>query len=207
MASSPVQQIAAKAARLAALRPRASALPSLLFLTDPVRTPDPVAVARNLPPGTGVILRHYEEAGREELARALAKICKQQRLVYLIGADATLARQVGADGVHLPEARLREAGAIRLRHPNWLITAAAHGRPALRQAGAYQIDAMLLAPVFGTESHPGRPYLGPLRFRALVRNAQTPVYGLGGITARSIGRLEGAQVAGVAVIGAAVGAS
>lgn len=205
MASSPASQIAASAALLGKERSAGRPLPSLLFLTDPVRTPDPVAVAENLPGGSGVILRHYGAPGREALARTLAKTCKRRGLLFLVGADHELARDVGADGVHFPEALVERTRAIRLRQPDWLITAAAHGIAGLRQAEKSQVDAALLAPVFATDSHPGQSFLGPLRFRALVRSTAVPVYGLGGISVRTIRRLEGAKAVGVAVIGAAMG--
>lgn len=205
MTSSPVSRIAAGANRLASKSGLLKPLPSLLFLTDPARTPDPVAVAQNLPRGSGVILRHYEEPGREGLALALAKICKRRGLVFLVGSDAALARRVGADGIHLPEALLNLSRGIRLRHSNWLITGAAHGSQGLRRAARSGVDAALLAPVFGTASHPGRAHLGPLRFRALLRGASIPIYGLGGISGQTIRRLQGAKLAGVAVIGAAIG--
>lgn len=207
MASSPASQIAAAAALLARKRSAGPPRPTLLFLTDPARTPDPVAVAENLPVGSGVILRHYGEPGREALARTLARTCKRRGLLFLVGADPELARAVGADGVHFPEALVDSARATKLRQPGWLITAAAHGAYGLRQATKSQVDAALLAPVFATDSHPGQPFLGPLRFRALIRNAAIPVYGLGGISVRTIRRLEGAKVAGVAVVGAALGSA
>lgn len=174
-------------------------------MTDPVRTPDPVSVAQRLPRGSGVILRHYEEPGRATLAQELANACKRRGHVFLVGSDFDLARQVGADGVHLPEALVGQARCIRLHHSDWLITGAAHGPRGLRSAAKGGVDAALLAPVFRTDSHPGQPYLGPLHFRALVQSASIPIYGLGGITVQSIKRMQGAKVAGVAVIGAAMG--
>ena len=176
-------------------------------MTDPVRTPDPAAVARGLPRGSGVILRHYDSPEREELAHGLVKVCRQKELVLLVGGDAALARKVGAGGVHLPEGLVDLAPQIRRRHPRWIVTAAVHGREGLRRAARHRVDAALLAPVFKTASHPDRDCLGPLRFRALGAGALVPVYGLGGISVQTIRRLQGARLAGVAVIGAAMNPS
>ena len=205
MASSPASRIATAAAQLAESHRSRQPLPSLLFMTDPARTPDPVSVARHLPRGSGVILRHYEEPGRATMARKLANMCKRRGLLFLVGGDIGLARQVGADGVHLPEALVGQARCIRLRHWEWLITGAAHGSRGLLSAAKSGVDAAILAPVFRTDSHPGQPCLGPMRFRALLQSTPIPVYGLGGITVQSIKRMEGAKVAGVAIIGAAMG--
>lgn len=176
-------------------------LPPLILMTDARRLPDPLAAARALPRGSGVILRDYDAVDRESLARALARIARARGLVLLIGADAGLAARVGAAGVHLPEAALRRARHCR-RRPDWLVTAAAHDWPALRRAGQAGADAALLSPVFPTASHPETTPLGVGRFGALARLSPIPVYALGGITPRNAGRLAALNAAGIAAIGA-----
>src|SRR5262245_30814381 len=110
------------------------ALPPLLFLTDPLRTPDPLAVAKRLPRGAGVVFRHFGAANRLTLARQLSTICRRRGLVLLIGMDPALARRVRANGVHWPERCL--ARRFLARTPSLLVTAAAHSRRALARAAA-----------------------------------------------------------------------
>ena len=120
-----------------------------------------------------------------------------------MAGDFTLAVKLAA-GLHLPEGLLRQASArIRLWHRrgNRLLTAAAHGRPALVGAAHLWADAALLAPVFPTRSHPGRPGLGCLAFRRLVRGARLPVYAMGGVNALTLPRLFGSGAIGVATVG------
>lgn len=187
---------AARALNAQARRSGAPALPALLLLTDEARLPDPLAAAARLPRGSGVILRHYGAANRASLARALAALCRRRGLKLLVAEDWRLAAAVGAAGVHLPERPLRR---FRPRR-GWLVTAAAHSRPALVRAARIGAQAALLSPAFPTASHPGRPALGPVRFAALARAAPLPVYALGGVTAARARRLKGA--AGLAAIGA-----
>ena len=181
-------------------RAAGSALPALLLMTDEVRLPDPVPAARALPPGSAVILRHYGVPERAALARRLAAIARQRRLVLLVGEDAALARSVGAAGVHLPERAIRRARAVRW-HADWLVTAAAHSPAALRAAAACGADAVLLAPVFATASHPDARALGPHRFAALARTSPVPVYALGGIGVAQSRFLRGSGAVGIAGIG------
>ena len=61
--------------------------------------------------------------------------------------------------------------------------------------------AALLAPVFETKSHPTRSHLGPVRFAALTRKADVPVYALGGIANDNAARLVESNAAGIAAIG------
>ena len=43
----------------------------------------------------------------------------------------------------------------------WLVSAAAHDEASARRAARAGVDLILLSPVFPTNSHPGRPALGP----------------------------------------------
>src|ERR1043165_3341863 len=47
-------------------------LPRSWFLTDPKRTPHPERIVANLPPGFGVIYRHYSAKDRFAVGAALA---------------------------------------------------------------------------------------------------------------------------------------
>ena len=171
-------------------------LPPLFFLTDPDRVPDPIAVARTLPRGSGVIYRHFGHADRYATATGLAHMCAQRGLCFLIAADPDLAKSVGADGVHWPEARLPQSRAWRDRFA--LQTASAHSRRAIWRAAEEGIDAVLVSSVFPSQSpSAGRP-IGPTRLRTLAQTADLPVYGLGGITASNASRLS--SVAGLASV-------
>lgn len=173
-------------------------LPTLWLVTDWRRLPDPLPVARALPRGSGVILRHYEDPHRHVLAAKLAQLCRRRGLTLLVAGDAGLAAAVGAAGVHLPEAAGQRLAGLRRHRPNWVISLAAHSLPALLCArGA---DCVLLSPVFATGSHLGAATLGPLRFAALCRRSPVPVVALGGINRATSRRLQGADHAGFAAI-------
>ncbi len=187
------------------LKPRVHhpSLPPLILMTDRERLPDPAPVVETLPRGGAVILRHYGDPGREALAFRLAPLCRARGLRLLIAGDADLAIRVRADGIHLPETQMRRSGrAWRMRHrPGWLVTAAAHSPNAVRRAAQAGVDAVLLSPVFPTQSHPGAAPIGPLRFAAWVRESPLPVYALGGVSVQSARRLASSGAAGFAGIG------
>ncbi len=176
-------------------------LPALILMTDDARLADPVAAARALPRGSAVIVRAKETARRRALALALRSVAQERGLFLLIAGDVGLARAIGADGVHLPEARIGVAAPLRA-YFGWnsglIVTASAHSLAAVRKPGA--VDALLLSAVFATQSHPGGPSLGPLRAAMMARLCPLPVYALGGITAKNAERLAG--FCGIAAIGA-----
>jgi len=174
-------------------------LPPLFFLTDEVRTPDPLAAIAQLPEGCGVLFRHYEARERGALARDVATLCRAEDRVCLIAGDVTLAREAGANGVHLPEHMLRS---LTARPDAGLVTAAVHGAEGLVLAELMDIDAVFLAPVFATASHAEAKALGAIGFKALVAQTRLAVYALGGITAENAGALAGSGAIGLAAIGA-----
>ena len=71
----------------------------------------------------------------------------------------------------------------------------------MERALALGADALIVAPVFATESHPGVRPLGVHRLAALSAAAPAPVYALGGITAANAARLGPSGAAGIAGIG------
>ncbi|MBY0447891.1 MAG: thiamine phosphate synthase [Hyphomonadaceae bacterium] len=195
---SPVDLLARAGRRLQRRHPGPSDLPALLFLTDPTRTPDPAAVVRGLPRGAGVIYRHFGAADRLAQARALLRICRRRGLVLLLGADAELARRIGADGVHVPERLWRKGRPPGLR----LITCAAHGPAALRSAALRKADAALLSPVFPSRSPSAQRALGLRAARALAAGSAGRVYALGGVRPE---RLPVGRFCGIAAIEALAG--
>ena len=173
------------------------ALPPLLLVTDPERTPDPVALAEALPRGCGLIYRPFGAPHARKTGRKLARVARRRGLVLLIGADAVRAK--GA-GVHLPERLAHRAGPIKRARPGVLVTCAAHSLPAALKARRAGAHAVLMSAVFPSKSpSAGRP-LGPVRFAALVRQAGLPVYALGGVKTKNAPRLLGSGAAGLAMV-------
>ncbi len=191
------QTAEALALQARAVSPSARTLPPLLFFTDPARTPDPLATAARLPPGAGVVYRHFGAGDAPQVARALRAATRQAGVRLLIGQDAALAARVGADGVHLPERLARHAGALKRAHPGWIVTAAAHSVAAARIAGT---DAVVISPVFPSRSASAGAPLGPARLAAMVRAGGRPAYALGGVNAKTAPRLLSAGVIGLAAV-------
>jgi thiamine-phosphate pyrophosphorylase len=177
-------------------------LPSLLFFTDPTRTPFPERVLARLPRGSGIVFRAFGAPDALAQAIRLASLARRRGVVFLVGADVALAVAVRADGLHLPERLAHRAGRNRSLRQRFLLTAAAHSLPAARLARLAGVDAMVVSPVFPSLSpSAGRP-LGARRFAAVVRAAGRPCYALGGVNGRTVRALLGTGAVGVAAVGA-----
>jgi thiamine-phosphate pyrophosphorylase len=175
-------------------------LPHLLFFTDPIRTPDPEAIAARLPRGAAIVFRAFGAADAEARGRRLRAIARARGLILLVGADAGLATRLGADGLHLPERLAHRARRLKAAHPGWIVTAAAHSARAARRGLAAGADAVVVSTVFASRSaSAGRP-MGPVRLALLVRGVNGAVYGLGGIDNKKARLLKDTGLAGVAAV-------
>jgi thiamine-phosphate pyrophosphorylase len=93
-----------------------------------------------------------------------------------------------------------QAKRLQGRHPNWIITTAAHSPRAIAKAAQLELDAALISPVFVSHSpSAGRP-LGQTRVTIWVSKANLPVIALGGIGHNNARLLVGTGVWGIAAI-------
>ncbi len=186
------------ATRLYGQRKRPCRIAPLVFMSDPNRTPDILAVARGLPPGAALIYRHFGADDRETVAGELRGLSTKRGLQFLIGQDAALARTVGADGVHIPERELADAKDIRAQYPDWLITGAAHNLDAVHKCAAAGLDACIVSPVFASDSASAGQPLGVVQLVEMVKATDVPIIALGGINGETAQQLFGSGVAGLA---------
>ncbi|MEO8443171.1 MAG: Nudix family hydrolase [Betaproteobacteria bacterium] len=100
------------------------------------------------------------------------------RVVVNGGED--LARQAGADGVHLTSARLM---ATEARPAGEWCGASCHNSAELARARELDMDFVVLGPVAATPTHPQATLLGWAKFTRLIRDYPVPVYALGGLHA------------------------
>jgi 8-oxo-dGTP diphosphatase len=132
-----------------------------------------------------VLLREPElpPAERRDFAVAALALCRHHGARLLVARDETLAREIGADGLHLSSAQLMQCAA-RPRLP--LVAASCHDAAELAQAEALGLDFAVLGPVRPTASHPRQQPMGWPAFAALAHGRCLPVYALGGM-----GRADG----------------
>jgi thiamine-phosphate pyrophosphorylase len=163
----------------------------LVLMTDD-RAADWAGAARHLPRGSVVVVRARDTGRRRALAEELQGLAS-----LLIANDPMLAEAIGAAGLHLPQARMKQALHWRVRHPDWIITSSAHSLRALM--GTAALDAVFLSAVFATTSHRDAKPLTPVRAAFIAAQAPVPVYALGGVTARNAALLAPA-FSGIAAI-------
>lgn len=123
------------------------------------------------------------EPERLRLARAVVESARRYDARVLVSGSVEMARQSGADGVHLDSGTLM---ALTSRPDVEWVGASCHNPAELARAGELA-DFAVLSPVLPTASHPGEPTLGWPTFGAWAAASPIPVYALGGQTADTLG--------------------
>ncbi len=117
-------------------------------------------------------------------------LAHRYRARVLLNGDPQLARECGADGVHLTAARTLMA--TKRPDCDW-VAASCHNAAEVAHAIRIGADFAVVGPVLPTPSHPDAPALGWERFQQTIQDTPLPVYALGGMQRRD---LEAARLAG-----------
>ena len=185
----------------------------------------PILRALELPDIYGITQAHALGAGAftDQLAKALARglkfiqvrekamsagelrqfamrviaLAHQYGARVLINSDEALARDIGADGVHLTSAQLQKL--TRRPECDW-VAASCHSVAEIEAATRLGADFAVAGPVAPTPTHPGATVLGWSGFAQCIAGSAIPVYALGGMQLQDLtmARQSGAQ--GVAML-------
>ena len=131
---------------------------------------------------------------------AAVALCHRFQARVLLNSEADLARQTGADGLHLTAAQLMT---LESRPDSPLVAASCHNALELAQAARHGLDFVVLGPIVETASHPGRTGIGWQACAQLIVGTPLPVYAIGGLAAADMQHAWSAGAHGIAAIRAA----
>jgi len=180
--------------------------PPLLLVTDRRQALRPLQAVVAAAVGAGcrwVSVREKDFPADEQilLARSLLPLVRAQGGKLMLHGAASLARDAGIDGVHLPAGR--DAAAARaLVGPEKILGVSIHTVTEAEQIDPACVDYALAGPAFETPSKPGYgPEIGRKGLADIARACQVPVLAIGGINAGRIAEVVARGAAGVAVMG------
>jgi 8-oxo-dGTP diphosphatase len=117
--------------------------------------------------------------------------------LLLVGDDEALAREIGANGLHLSSSRLH----AQERRPDFAwVAASCHDAVDIARAEHLGIDFAVLAPVLPTATHPESPGIGWKAFAHAVERATIPVFALGGLRPESLAIAQTHGAHGIAML-------
>lgn len=148
-----------------------------------------------------VILREkdLDEASYRALARDVLAICRKADIPCILHTYATVAMELGADGLHLPLPLLAKQG-IGLRSQFRVLGASCHSVQDVIEAQALGATYATVGHIYVTDCKPGVPPRGLAVLRECVQAATIPVYAIGGITRTRLTDVLATGAAGACVM-------
>ncbi len=147
--------------------------------------------------GGAVLVQYRDKAAdartRLATARALAALCRARGVPFLVNDDPALAREAGADGVHVGRDDPSVAAARAALGAGVLVGASCYNAlPLARAAAAAGADYVAFGSVFPSPTKPGA-VRAPLALLGEARAALgVPVCAIGGITPANAGEVAAA---------------
>ena len=190
-----------------------TALQGLYVITDrALMGADLLAQAEQAIIGGARLLQYRDKdsnsAQRQQQAGALAQLCKQHGVIFIINDDPTLAANVGADGVHLGQTDSDIHSARQALGANKIIGVTCHASLkvalAAEKAGA---DYVAFGRFFPSQTKPDAPPAEIDILQQARRSLSIPIVAIGGITPENGSALIAAGADMLAVIHGIFGAS
>lgn len=144
--------------------------------------------------------KHLLDDDKAALARKVQSVCRAFHVPFIINDDVILAKNCGADGVHLGQGDLNLAEARRFLGPDVIIGVTAKTLHQALEAQRHGASYLGSGAVFPTSSKADATPLEHSTLKAICANVNIPVVAIGGITTDNLSQLAGLGVAGIAGI-------
>jgi thiamine-phosphate pyrophosphorylase len=143
-----------------------------------------------------------------QTALTLRRLTREAHALLFVNDRVDVALAAGADGAHLGPDDLPLEAARRLAPPDFLLGYSTDDPDAARRAEAEGADYLGCGAVWRTSSKAvGDEAIGIARLDQVSRAVRIPVVAIGGVTQERASEVADTRAAGVAVIGAVMGAA
>jgi thiamine-phosphate pyrophosphorylase len=166
-----------------------NALHGLYAITDPQLCPDerlPAQVEQALEGGCRLLQfrdKRPDQAVRRRLAERLLESCRHHQALLIVNDDVQLARDIGADGVHLGKHDADPAQARSRLGNSAIIGVSCYNRLDLAlEAAARGVDYLAFGRFFPSRSKPHAVQAEPHLLRQARAAIDLPLVAIGGIT-------------------------
>ena len=135
-------------------------------------------------------------------AKEIQELCARYRVPFVIDDDVELAKEIGADGVHVGQ-RDMEAGSVReILGEDKILGVSANTVEAAIKAREQGADYIGVGAVFPTGSKDDAELVSHEWLKEICKEVDIPVVAIGGITKDNMQELAGSGICGIAVISA-----
>jgi thiamine-phosphate pyrophosphorylase len=127
--------------------------------------------------------KHLPDEQLAAVANAARALCERLGALLIVNDRPLVAREVGADGVHVGQDDMPVAEVRELVGPEMLIGLSTHAPDEIDAVEAGLVDYIGVGPVHATPTKPGRPAVGLELVRYAAAHASVPFFAIGGIDA------------------------
>jgi thiamine-phosphate pyrophosphorylase len=154
--------------------------------------------------GVDMVQLRDKEADDDAILRAAARfraLCDEHGALFWLNDRPDLAREAGADGIHLGQDDMPVAEARERLGPDVLIGLSTHSPAQFDAALLSEADQLSVGPVWETPTKAGRPAAGLDYVRyAAEQGGETPWFAIGGIDAGNVSEVVGAGARRIVVV-------
>jgi thiamine-phosphate pyrophosphorylase len=140
------------------------------------------------------------------VAASARALCERLGALFVLNDRPLIAREVGADGVHVGQDDMPVAKVRALVGPDMLIGLSTHAPEEIDAVDAGLVDYIGVGPVHATPTKPGRPAVGLELVRYAAAHASVPFFAIGGLDAHNVREALDAGASRVCVLRALVAA-
>lgn len=179
-------------------RRRALLARARLYLVCPSREQTPGAGPSELPEllraavagGVDIVQLREKQLGDDQLlalASSVRELCQRLGALLIVNDRPLVAREAGADGVHVGQDDMPVGEVRELLGPDMLIGLSTHAPQQVDAPEAASADYIGVGPVHETPTKPGRPAVGDALVRYAAAHAPVPFFAIGGLDAQNLG--------------------
>lgn len=156
---------------------------------------------------TFVQLREKKLDREDFLAEALEiqKLCRKYGVPFVINDEVSIAKDIGADGVHVGQSDMEAMDVRKVLGPDKILGVSAQTVEQAIIAEKHGADYLGVGAVFATGSKDDADDVSHETLKAICEAVSIPVIAIGGITKDNVSELAGSGICGVAVISAIFG--
>jgi len=140
-------------------------------------------------------------AEKLKLACELAKLCAENKVMFIVNDDPFIAKESNADGVHLGQEDLKNCSVIEARNiigKDKIIGISTHSLSEIEKANQDDVDYIAFGPVFPTKTKDY--FLGAQGIKSALGISQKPLVFIGGINLSNLDEILKKGVRSIAVI-------
>ena len=162
-------------------------------------------VRQSIAGGATFVQLREKDAPHDEILQLgveLAELCAETHVPFVIDDDVMLAREVGADGVHVGQEDMACVQARQLLGPDKIVGVSAQTVEQALKAQADGADYLGVGAMFGTPTKTDAKLVSFDELRAICTAVDIPVVAIGGLNCDTISQLAETGIDGVAVVSA-----